>query len=158
MARQKWADFGTLNHESAPPGKPKRRASDCGGDLLKAGPPAVLSRRPVRHSFPGLRSLGEGGSDGGRLSSIAGVVPGIFPLRSGNARLRQAYGAQPPPRRWIPAQRLGKLMAGLPAVGSAEAGGKARNRTGDTRIFSPLLYQLSYLAGAKEGQQMKGAD
>jgi len=28
----------------------------------------------------------------------------------------------------------------------AKAGGKARNRTGDTRIFSPLLYQLSYLA------------
>ena len=29
---------------------------------------------------------------------------------------------------------------------SWESGGKARNRTGDTRIFSPLLYQLSYLA------------
>ena len=26
------------------------------------------------------------------------------------------------------------------------SGGKSRNRTGDTRIFSPLLYQLSYLA------------
>ena len=25
-------------------------------------------------------------------------------------------------------------------------GGKDRGRTGDTRIFSPLLYQLSYLA------------
>ena len=25
-------------------------------------------------------------------------------------------------------------------------GGKDRDRTGDTRIFSPLLYQLSYLA------------
>ncbi len=25
-------------------------------------------------------------------------------------------------------------------------GGKGRDRTGDTRIFSPLLYQLSYLA------------
>ncbi len=24
------------------------------------------------------------------------------------------------------------------------AGGATRNRTGDTRIFSPLLYQLSY--------------
>ena len=24
------------------------------------------------------------------------------------------------------------------------AGGVTRNRTGDTRIFSPLLYQLSY--------------
>ena len=25
-------------------------------------------------------------------------------------------------------------------------GGKSRNRTDDTRIFSPLLYRLSYLA------------
>ena len=25
-------------------------------------------------------------------------------------------------------------------------GGETRNRTADTRIFSPLLYQLSYLA------------
>jgi hypothetical protein len=25
-------------------------------------------------------------------------------------------------------------------------GGQGRNRTSDTRIFSPLLYQLSYLA------------
>ncbi len=27
-----------------------------------------------------------------------------------------------------------------------ENGGQGRNRTTDTRIFSPLLYQLSYLA------------
>ena len=27
-------------------------------------------------------------------------------------------------------------------------GGQGRDRTGDTRIFSPLLYQLSYLATA----------
>ena len=26
--------------------------------------------------------------------------------------------------------------------------GRGRDRTGDTRIFSPLLYQLSYLASA----------
>ena len=26
-------------------------------------------------------------------------------------------------------------------------GGQGRSRTADTRIFSPLLYQLSYLAG-----------
>ena len=29
-----------------------------------------------------------------------------------------------------------------------EFGGQGRDRTGDTRIFSPLLYQLSYLATA----------
>ncbi len=27
-----------------------------------------------------------------------------------------------------------------------EYGGQRRNRTADTRIFNPLLYQLSYLA------------
>ena len=29
-------------------------------------------------------------------------------------------------------------------------GGATRNRTGDTRIFSPLLYQLSYRAKLRE--------
>ena len=28
-----------------------------------------------------------------------------------------------------------------------EKGGQGQNRTADTRIFSPLLYRLSYLAG-----------
>jgi hypothetical protein len=30
----------------------------------------------------------------------------------------------------------------------AKDGGKGQNRTADTRIFSPLLYQLSYPAGS----------
>jgi len=30
-------------------------------------------------------------------------------------------------------------------------GGQGRNRTTDTRIFSPLLYQLSYLAAVAKG-------
>ena len=34
-------------------------------------------------------------------------------------------------------------------------GGQGRDRTGDTRIFSPLLYQLSYLATAL--REMVGA-
>ena len=29
-------------------------------------------------------------------------------------------------------------------------GGQTQNRTGDTRIFSPLLYRLSYLANQEE--------
>ncbi len=37
------------------------------------------------------------------------------------------------------------------ACEAPESGGKARNRTGDTRIFSPLLYQLSYLASSRGG-------
>src|SRR5512133_2446323 len=32
-----------------------------------------------------------------------------------------------------------------------QSGGSARNRTGDTRIFSPLLYQLSYRATSRKG-------
>src|SRR5205807_1639659 len=37
------------------------------------------------------------------------------------------------------------LMTALDAAGKG-FGGQGRNRTTDTRIFSPLLYQLSYLA------------
>ena len=32
-----------------------------------------------------------------------------------------------------------------------ERSGEGRNRTADTGIFSPLLYQLSYLAGKEDG-------
>jgi hypothetical protein len=32
------------------------------------------------------------------------------------------------------------------SVNQHDNGGQGRNRTTDTRIFSPLLYQLSYLA------------
>ena len=32
------------------------------------------------------------------------------------------------------------------ALSRCDESGQGRNRTGDTRIFSPLLYQLSYLA------------
>src|SRR5579872_4620429 len=42
-----------------------------------------------------------------------------------------------------------------PQKGSANqhvSGGQGRNRTTDTRIFSPLLYQLSYLAAVGEGR------
>jgi hypothetical protein len=35
----------------------------------------------------------------------------------------------------------------IPAANAGlQSGGQGRNRTADTRIFSPLLYQLSYLA------------
>ena len=33
-----------------------------------------------------------------------------------------------------------------PSKNKEVSGGQGRNRTNDTRIFSPLLYQLSYLA------------
>ena len=34
-------------------------------------------------------------------------------------------------------------------------GGQGQNRTADTRIFSPLLYQLSYLAAGLAGAVLK---
>jgi hypothetical protein len=43
----------------------------------------------------------------------------------------------------------GKVWRG-PILFVGKSGGQGRNRTTDTGIFSPLLYQLSYLA-AKEG-------
>ena len=36
-------------------------------------------------------------------------------------------------------------------------GGQGRDRTGDTRIFSPLLYQLSYLATIVQGLNGRSA-
>ncbi|MBS1248296.1 MAG: hypothetical protein H6R48_1085, partial [Proteobacteria bacterium] len=33
------------------------------------------------------------------------------------------------------------------------SGGQGRNRTNDTRIFSPLLYQLSYLAKSRAARK-----
>src|SRR6266853_4866201 len=50
-------------------------------------------------------------------------------------------------------RRWGRLLAPPPVGFCAwpshvqNRGGQGRNRTSDTRIFSPLLYQLSYLAG-----------
>ncbi len=34
----------------------------------------------------------------------------------------------------------------MDGLGRVKGNGQGRNRTGDTRIFSPLLYQLSYLS------------
>jgi hypothetical protein len=38
------------------------------------------------------------------------------------------------------------VMPENPCASKIGGGGQGRNRTTDTRIFSPLLYQLSYLA------------
>ncbi len=35
------------------------------------------------------------------------------------------------------------------------SGGQGRNRTNDTRIFSPLLYQLSYLAARWDAKETR---
>src|SRR2546425_13004046 len=41
-----------------------------------------------------------------------------------------------------------------PSLNRCVASGQGQNRTADTRIFSPLLYQLSYLA-EREGEDRK---
>jgi hypothetical protein len=57
--------------------------------------------------------------------------------------LRQGYGGTPfAPRSSSP----GWLATRSSEERGAKGGGEKRNRTADTRIFSPLLYQLSYLA------------
>jgi hypothetical protein len=45
----------------------------------------------------------------------------------------------------IAAQEAGNAGAQL-LNGAVESGGPGQNRTGDTRIFSAVLYQLSYRA------------
>lgn len=46
-----------------------------------------------------------------------------------------------------PACAVGDFCCFLPCIFCRQKnGGQRRNRTVDTRIFSPLLYQLSYLA------------
>ncbi len=56
--------------------------------------------------------------------------------RTGSATAKQAKYAEKP----------NKMAGGV--IG--KSGGKGRDRTDDTRIFSPLLYQLSYLAMCTE--------
>ena len=43
----------------------------------------------------------------------------------------------------LPAQLT--TFSPLPSIADRVGNGQSRNRTGDTWIFSPLLYQLSYL-------------
>jgi hypothetical protein len=64
---------------------------------------------------------------------------GSLPRRS-SERLFQEPGFVAP--------SVGNFAAAVFALRSlrAKTGGESRNRTDDTRIFSPLLYQLSYLA------------
>jgi hypothetical protein len=41
-------------------------------------------------------------------------------------------------------------MMAKPSILLKKRGAETQNRTGDTRIFSPLLYRLSYLGTKKE--------
>ncbi len=47
-------------------------------------------------------------------------------------------------------QKTPPLLETFFTAGATKSGGGTRNRTGDTRIFSPLLYQLSYPAAVRK--------
>ena len=49
---------------------------------------------------------------------------------------------------------MGSKVRPVPRLGNRRGrvvSGQGQNRTADTRIFSPLLYQLSYLAHSRYG-------
>ena len=54
-----------------------------------------------------------------------------------------------PRNRTTGKEKGGQAFAQPPVL----SGGQGRNRTNDTRIFSPLLYQLSYLAGSRAARK-----
>ena len=53
-------------------------------------------------------------------------------------------------------RRVGTCKAGIwgEKLGLGRESGQGQNRTADTRIFSPLLYQLSYLAGIMQQKNL----
>ena len=59
-------------------------------------------------------------------------------------------------RRTSPTLGERRKKSRLIRVGTSMNGGQGRNRTTDTRIFNPLLYQLSYLAKTAEYTQNFG--
>src|SRR5439155_27090259 len=48
-------------------------------------------------------------------------------------------------------------MQTAPTRGAVFIGGQGRNRSTDTRIFNPLLYQLSYLAAGNGRARIRAA-
>ena len=75
-----------------------------------------------------------------RTERFFGAKPGDF-RRGGDADAPQ--GIAPSPASSGVSGRRKKSPKRVRALG---IGGQGQNRTADTRIFSPLLYQLSYLA------------
>ena len=105
-----------------PRGPPERKRNGFGGEAKEF---------PVRRSFPPLRV----GKRSGKGNSLAGA--------GNEARTRYLH--------------LGKVAlyqmsyARIRGVSITPAGAQSRNRTSDTWIFSPLLYQLSYLGKWRPG-------
>jgi hypothetical protein len=60
-----------------------------------------------------------------------------------SASLKKAVDSEMPNGRWTRSRRQSAWLI-CRGERHCEANGRGRDRTGDTRIFSPLLYQLSY--------------
>jgi hypothetical protein len=73
---------------------------------------------------------------------------------SSGLRRRQGFLEQSRPMKrfgtWETPRWKSKKPLTISDQGLSNSGGLGRNRTIDTRIFNPLLYQLSYRAGASE--------
>jgi tRNA threonylcarbamoyladenosine biosynthesis protein TsaB len=88
----------------------------------------------------------------GRLISGAGFEQGMT-AQAGSRCLTDFREADRRfmPRKEHPLPGTGEGWRSQPGAG--KAGGQTRNRTEDTRIFSPLLYQLSYLAPTERPEE-----
>ena len=135
-------------------------ASARGKCPTPAPKPAARSRRCVTLSTSAARCNGKSAGIPRRSNSSAMTKPiGCFPVRavkatncrksdprqsgSHSTRISTITGTASPARALPIVIRIDVW----PDVDfSLRSGGRTRNRTGDTRIFSPLLYQLSYPA------------
>ena len=51
---------------------------------------------------------------------------------------------------------VGRNSQSADSTSDSTSSGQGQNRTADTRIFSPLLYQLSYLAEIMQQKNLAG--
>ena len=97
---------------------------------------------------------------------VASAFPSVpeFQSKDPRSRLRGIETGYPVagvarPRTGLTEAGHNQAEASFGGIGPKEIkrGGQTRNRTEDTRIFSPLLYQLSYLAERVKGQSKRCA-
>ena len=84
---------------------------------------------------------------GGLKSRVSPLKPLVSPLNRGLGSAKPGSDYAMADCGDVPAG--GDVKAGIwgEKLGLGRESGQGQNRTADTRIFSPLLYQLSYLAG-----------
>ncbi len=134
------------------------------GDAARAKPTSQGQAAffPVKHASSSPKITSSRCPPGGGLGASDGVVGEGHALASGSVGIGgcqqrcQQIRWMPTvshERRWTPKPRKsGLFLVILPLMGACGGGNGAqgRNRTTDTRIFNPLLYQLSYL-GVRTG-------